>query len=81
MMEKTIEPLAPGDEVIWFHEPRGGYGFEDAVPGVVVAVSAQRVRILVQRRDGSSVERSVTRARVIRRGPSGLARSPRWPTT
>lgn len=54
-----ITELAPGMNVAWIHEPRGGYGFTTPVDAVVVKVCRHRVRIEVPLRDGRRVERIV----------------------
>ena len=38
-----------GEQVIWSHSPRGGYGYIIAVPAVVVGFTNKRVRIAAQR--------------------------------
>jgi hypothetical protein len=40
-----------GEEVIWSHQPHGGYGYLIAVPAVVVGVTEKRVRIAAQRQN------------------------------
>lgn len=49
-----------GDRVRWIHRPRGGYGYEVMVPGVVVALHPKRVTIRVKLRDGEEVLRRVS---------------------
>jgi hypothetical protein len=49
-----------GQQVIWRHEMRGGYGYTEAIQAVVVAVTPKRVRIRVGKIDGSSVMLYVT---------------------
>ena len=51
--------MEPGDRVIWQHEMRGGYGWVEAVPVVVVRLTAQRIRIRALRLTGALAERSV----------------------
>lgn len=48
-----------GQKVIWSHIPRGGYGYAFKVNGTVVAVSANRVTIEVQKASGETVRRVV----------------------
>jgi hypothetical protein len=62
----------PGDLVWWHREPRGGYGFQEEVAGVVVRQTAKRVRIKIARRfpfvggcrEWTKVEVSVTPGRI-----------------
>ena len=52
----------PGRLMRWIHRPRGGYGYDVAVPAVVLSHAARPgtwVRIEVSRRDGSKVSRRV----------------------
>ncbi len=46
--------------MIWLHEARGGYGYVEAVPALVVQRTPKRVSILLQRLTGEIVRRSVT---------------------
>jgi hypothetical protein len=49
----------PGDLVIWEHETRGGYGYVERIPAIVVRPSAQKVTIEVQTVDGRAKRVSV----------------------
>jgi hypothetical protein len=48
------------ERAIWAWTPRGGYGYTQAIPSVVLHRTAKRVRIRVMRQSGELVERSVT---------------------
>lgn len=56
----TLADLAPGMQVSWLHEPRGGYGFTTPVDAIVVKICKRRVRIDVLLHDGRRVERVVS---------------------
>lgn len=42
-----------GGQVWWTHRPRGGYGWTELVPAVVVRLTRKRVVIRAQKRDGT----------------------------
>lgn len=51
--------MQKGDRVNWAYTPRGGYGFTTKVAGIVEAITAKRVRIMVARKvDGRWVKES-----------------------
>ena len=52
--------MEPRERAIWRHELRGGYGYEEDVPVVIVRLTPKRVRVLAQTRSGAIVERSVS---------------------
>lgn len=43
----------PGDRVNWMMTPPGGYGYTQTIAGIVITVTAKRVRIKVARRQGN----------------------------
>lgn len=49
----------PGDDVIWLHSPRGGYGYTFRIPGKVVGFGRCRVKIEVAKASGELVQRFV----------------------
>ena len=49
----------PGTEIIWLHEPRGGYGYVFRIPGVVVGHGRDRGKIEVAKANGEKVQRFV----------------------
>lgn len=56
------EDVFPGRLMLWIHRPRGGYGYEVAVPAVVLSHASRPgtwVVVEVPRRDGSKVSRRV----------------------
>ena len=62
--EKPFDPLtcgwSEGEQVRWIHVPRGGYGFPIPVDAVILQTSGgDRVRIEVERTDGTKVQRWV----------------------
>ena len=59
MRDKDIGRVAVGDRVSWRREQRGGYGFVEHIPGVVLALTPRKARIRVALRDGTAVERHV----------------------
>jgi hypothetical protein len=65
------EALKVGEKVVWRYTPRGGYGYVYPVNGVVVCVGKKRVRIRVEKRDGTLVEREVDPANLVAVKPSG----------
>lgn len=59
--------MQPGDRLIWYHTPRGGYGYTLGVPSRFVAWGKfDRVRIDVQKKDGEVVGRTVCDANLVR---------------
>lgn len=55
----TREELKPGQKVLWFMEPRGGYCQGWWVPAMVVKVGPKRITILAEmnpHRDGTPRE-------------------------
>ncbi len=58
-----MSTFTAGQLVTWLHEPRGGYGYTVPVDGVVIKVG-KRVKIAVQKRDGTWVQRWVTEQRL-----------------
>ena len=52
--------MEPRERAIWCHEMRGGYGYKEDVPVLIVRRTAKRVRVLAQTRAGAIVERSVS---------------------
>jgi hypothetical protein len=56
-----------GQQVIWSHQPHGGYGYLIDVPAVVVSVTAKRVRIAAQRQNQPPKLVSVRPANLRRR--------------
>lgn len=42
--------MSPGDRIVWYHKPCGGYGYTVLVAGVVVSQRPGRYRIEVARR-------------------------------
>lgn len=67
------EGLEVGAVVRWRHVMRGGYGYEEQVPGMVAAIGPQRVQIRVRVRDGREVNRWVKAEHLMRpeRGKEG----------
>lgn len=59
--------MSPGDLVTWTHEPRGGYGYQYAIPATVVRVGAKRVQIEAQTATGAVRRVWVTPDRLERR--------------
>lgn len=63
----TVDTGGPDDVfsgrlMLWIHRPRGGYGYDVAVPAVVLSHAARPgtwVVVEVSRRDGSKVSRRV----------------------
>lgn len=53
------ERFKPGDRAIWNHVPRGGYGYIEPIPVVVVRVTAKRVTIEVPLARGGTKRVSV----------------------
>lgn len=55
-----------GARVAWVHTPRGGYGYTVEVPARISALSLDgtRATVMVQRRDGSEVARTIETARL-----------------
>lgn len=58
-MSLHASEIKPGTLAVWYHLPRGGYGYIHVVPCVVVRCTGKRVRIAVRKTDGFVVERSV----------------------
>ena len=59
--------LSPGERVVWFHAPRGGYGYTFAFPARFVAwLGFDKVRIEIVKRDGEVIPRTVIDANVAR---------------
>lgn len=56
MMEHNYQP---GQRVIWTHEV-GGWGWVYRTPATVVKVTARRVQIDAELKNGGTVRRSVT---------------------
>ena len=56
--------FSTGQRVTWLHRPRGGYGYSQAIPAVVVRVTSCRVVIEVPTRAGGS--------KLVRARPSSL---------
>ena len=48
-----------GQQVIWKHVPRGGYGFPVGVPATVVKTTAKRVTIDALLKSGRTVRKVV----------------------
>lgn len=48
-----------GTDIIWLHEPRGGYGYVFRIPGKVVGYGRGRIKIEVAKADGEKVQRFV----------------------
>ncbi len=57
-----------GEQVIWVHEMRGGYGYVEKIPAIIVKLGEARVTIEVQRKSGEFVRRSVKHTS-LRRNP------------
>lgn len=55
----AVAELRPGLPVSWRHELRGGYGYTELIPAVVVRCGTRRVLIQVRRKDDTLVERWV----------------------
>lgn len=51
--------MLPGDQIMWRHKMRGGYGYAEWIPGGLVKINPKTLRIRVRRKDGSIVERNV----------------------
>jgi len=52
-----VEPFA---SIVWFHTPRGGYGYTFPIPARFVAWGqGDRVKIEVRKRDGEFIRRTV----------------------
>jgi len=51
--------ITPGQQLTWTYTPRGGYGFSYPVNAEVVKVNSKTIRIRVQKRNGTMVERNV----------------------
>ena len=64
--------MNPGDPIWYRHVSRGGYGYEQDVPGEFVRTSAKRVRVRVFRKSGPPVEISVAPANVRPRDPEAV---------
>jgi hypothetical protein len=62
-------PLATGELVWYLQTQRGGYGYQQRVPGVYVRPGSARVQIEVLKRDGSRARIWVARKNLIPRGP------------
>jgi hypothetical protein len=54
-----MNELQPGQLVTWLHQPRGGYGYEERIPGKVVKVGEKLVQIEVRKKNGEAVKRWV----------------------
>lgn len=48
-----------GDNVTWYYEPSGGYGFIIPVDGKILNLGKKKVTILVQKKSGEYVTRLV----------------------
>lgn len=48
-----------GDEIIWLHSPKGGYGYIFRIHGKVIGHGRCRVKIEVAKASGEKVQRFV----------------------
>lgn len=56
-----------GEKLVWYHTPRGGYGYTFPIPARFVAWgNFDRVQIEVVKRDGEVVRRTVCDANLVR---------------
>jgi hypothetical protein len=51
--------MNPGDQVLWHHEMRGGYGYVEIIPVTVIRAGPVAAIVQVQKWDGTMVRRRV----------------------
>jgi hypothetical protein len=63
-----LDELQSSQLVTWMHQPRGGYGYIERIPGKVVKVGEKLVQIEVRKKNGEAVTRWVDPKNLEKRG-------------